>query len=554
MMETFSRLTGVRYPWNKYAQTTVADFIGGMENVTATTLVDWLPDSTAYLDRPWYQWALIPHELAHQWFGDLVTTENWANYWLNEGMAEFMPSQYWGAKLGERAEEDYYLSEYQQYLAADARRRMPLAAWNSNVVYPKGALVLSMLKKQLGAERFWASIKRFLTDHAYGNATSDDLRQAVLDATGESLGWFWSQWIYRAGFPAFAVTATYDSAGRALSLMVRQTQTDTATADSTGLRFETPAVFRAPIAIRVGTASGDTVVRAVIASREQTIRVEQLRAPPMMVVFDADNAVVKSLDFPQPTSWLAAQLERESNLWNRIWAIDQLRARRPDTSAAAALARAARRADYPLIRAQAAAALAGFASPVTLATLEDATRDTSAAVRKAAATALGTIGGDRAAGVLREVWTKDPSYETRAAALTGLARLDPTGARDQVLRGIETSSYRDVIQNAAIAAALQRPDDEIIAAIARRIGDQPVPAVALAVLSARGDSAALGAFTGGLDDDRAWVRSWALDAAEGQLDRDDAIAVLEAALPAVRKTTARAAIEAVVERLRKSKG
>ena len=98
MMETYSRLTGVPYPWNKYAQATVADFIGGMENVSATTLVDWLPDARAYRDRPWYRQSLIPHELAHQWFGDLVTAENWANYWLNEGMAEFMPGQYWGAK------------------------------------------------------------------------------------------------------------------------------------------------------------------------------------------------------------------------------------------------------------------------------------------------------------------------------------------------------------------------------------------------------------------------------------------------------------------------
>src|SRR5438132_10372056 len=73
MIEVYSRLTGVRYPWAKYAQTTVADFFGGMENVSATTLIDWLPDERAYLDRPWYQWILIPHELAHQWFGDYVT-------------------------------------------------------------------------------------------------------------------------------------------------------------------------------------------------------------------------------------------------------------------------------------------------------------------------------------------------------------------------------------------------------------------------------------------------------------------------------------------------
>ncbi len=150
MMEVYSRLTGVRYPWNKYAQTTVADFIGGMENVSATTLVDWVPDCRAYRDRPWYQHVLIPHELAHQWFGDLVTAENWSNYWLNEGFAQFMPGQYWAEKLGEAAEDDYYFTEYQEYLAKDTRRRVPLASYNSNNVYPKGALVLRMLKQQLG--------------------------------------------------------------------------------------------------------------------------------------------------------------------------------------------------------------------------------------------------------------------------------------------------------------------------------------------------------------------------------------------------------------------
>ena len=199
MIRVYARLTGVPFPWNKYAQVTVADFIGGMENVSATTLVDWLPDARAYRDRPWYRQSLIPHELAHQWFGNLVTAENWANYWLNEGMAEFMPGQYWGATLGRHAEEDYYLDEYQEYLLKDARRRTPLATWNSNNVYPKGALVLWMLQKQLGREPFWAAMNRYLTSHAYGNATSDDLRQAVLEATGQSLPWFWSQWIYQAG-------------------------------------------------------------------------------------------------------------------------------------------------------------------------------------------------------------------------------------------------------------------------------------------------------------------------------------------------------------------
>ncbi|MDE3052586.1 MAG: M1 family metallopeptidase, partial [Gemmatimonadota bacterium] len=211
MIDTYSRLTGVKYPWAKYAQTTVADFFGGMENVSATTLVDWLPDARAYQDRPWYEWLLIPHELAHQWFGDYVTTEDWANLWLNEGFAEFMPGQYWGEKLGAHAAQDYYLDEYHQYVATDARAPMALASYHSNNIYPKGALVLQMLEDYLGPTRFWASLHTYLTRHAFGNGTSDDLRQAILSATGENLDWFWSQWVYGAGYPKFTVTAAYDS-------------------------------------------------------------------------------------------------------------------------------------------------------------------------------------------------------------------------------------------------------------------------------------------------------------------------------------------------------
>jgi aminopeptidase N len=514
MMETYGRLTGVRYPWNKYAQTTVADFIGGMENVSASTLVDWLPDPRAYHDRPWYQHVLIPHELAHQWFGDLVTAENWANYWLNEGFAQFMPGQYWQAKLGDAAEDDYYFDEYQQYLAKDERRRTPLATYNSSVAYPKGALVLRMLKHQLGAERFWAAVRLYLTRHGGRTASSDDLRQAVLDATGASLGWFWSQWIYQAGHPEFAVTAHWDSAAAAVTLTVRQTQRDTATADSTGFRYTVPAAFRAPLAVRVGTKAGDVVKQVVIDRREQSVRLDGIASAPTMLVFDDDNAVLKTLDFEQPTPWLAALLARQPDLWNRSWAIGQLARRPADSLAARALAAAAEGADHPLTRSQAVAALGRFPAAVSRPPIAAALRDSSARVREAAATALGAAGGEGAAAIAAGIWRDDPSYEVRAAALAALARLDPHGSRGEIAAGIETPSYRDAIQTAAILAAMQRPDSGLVAAIERAAGGQELPSVALAVLAARGDPHARAAFARLLEDGRPWVREWARSAAE----------------------------------------
>jgi len=549
MMETYSRLTGVPYPWPKYAQVTVADFIGGMENVSATTLVDWLPDARAYRDRPWYRQSLIPHELAHQWFGDLVTAQDWGNYWLNEGMAEFMPGQYWGVKQGAHAEQDYYVAEYQQFLTVDARRRMPLATYSSNNVYPKGALVLEMLKTELGPERFWASIRRYLTRHAYGTATTDDLRQAVLDATGQNLGWFWAQWMYSSGFPEFEVTSAYDSTARALTLTVRQTQVDTATADSTGLRFAVPLAFRAPIAIRVATSRGDVVRRVMIDRREQVVRVDSLPDAPIMVAFDDENAVVKTLVFEQPTPWLAALLARHPHLWQRAWAVQQLARRASDPAAAAALATAARSADYFLTRAQAAEALGGFSTALALPALQGAARDTSAQVREAAVAALGRLGGEGALPTVQEAWRADSSDQVRAAALVALARIGAPDARAAVLRGLETPSYREAIQNAALTLSVQQADPEMVAAIGRAIGSQSLPAAALAALTARGDTTARALVRAGLDDRRPWVREWLLEAVEGQLEPAPALVLLREAEPSLTRPEARTAVAEAIGRL-----
>jgi len=519
LMEVYTRLTGVRYPWPRYSQATVTDFIGGMENVGATTLVDWLPDARAYQDRPWYQRSLIPHELAHQWFGNLVTTSNWVNYWLNEGLAEFMAGQYWATKLGRRDEEDYNLDEYRQFLELDARRRVPLAAYNSNIVYVKGALVLGMLKQQLGTERFWASINRYLTRHAFGNALSDDLRRSVLEATGRNLGWFWNQWVYQAGYPELVVSTAYDSLGGSLSLTVRQAQLDTATADSTGLRYSTPAVFRGQVSVRVATARGDVRTRVMLDQREQVLRIKGLRSAPTMVVFDEDNALLKKLTFEQPTAWLEMQLARDPNLWNRAWVIEQLARRTSDSVAAVALARAARSADYYRVRAEAAVALGRFEPRFGLSALEAATRDTSAAVRQAALAALGSLGGEKARELAAAAWEKDSSYQVRAQALGVLAGIDPAGSKSVVLAGLSTPSYRDVIQTAAIAAAARVADSAIVDGLEKVLGHQELAAKTLASRARDGDSQALSILVRHRDDKRAWVRRWVLDAIDQELGK-----------------------------------
>jgi aminopeptidase N len=550
MIDTYSRLTGIPYPWQKYAQTTVADFFGGMENVSATTLVDWLPDARAYQDRPWYQHILIPHELAHQWFGDYVTTENWANTWLNEGFAEFMPGQYWGHKLGAHAEQDYYADEYHQFLNIESRRPMPLASMGSNNIYPKGALVLEMLERYLGDDRFWAGVHHYLVDHAFGVATTDDLRQAFLDATGENLDWFWREWIYSAGYPSFTVTSRYDASARRVTLIARQTQRDTLRADSTGMRYVIPETFTMPVTVRIGTASGDVVRQAWIRQREDTIVVDGVSSEPTMVVFDDGNRMLKSLTFEQPTAWLATELRSDTDLWDREWALTELAKRPSDAAAARAVADALTGADYPYTRALAATAIDAFPAEIALPAIARALRDTSAQVRAAAAGALGGISNPEAVTLARTTWQRDSSYAVRAAGLTWIARLDPAGRRDVLRQGLTTPSYQDAIQNAALTTIARTNDTSMIADVQRVIGEQQLPARVLGAFAARGNQHALDVLTADLNDDRAWVRGWAL-AGFGSLAPAQRLTAFLAALPKLTHADTRAAVQRTIAALEK---
>jgi len=547
MIEAYSRMTGVPYPWPKYAQTTVADFFGGMENVTATTLVDWLPDGRAYLDDPWYLTDLIPHELAHQWFGDYVTQADWANLWLSEGFAEFMPGQYWERRRGEAAAAAYYLDEYDRFLQADADRRVPLAAPSSNVIYPKGALVLRMLQKLLGPERFWASVHRYLVDHAYSVATSEDLRRAILEATGENLEWFFDQWVYGAGYPEVSVRARWDSAGGREVLVVRQTQgADSARAAAT------PAAFRLPVRVRVETDSGPVTKDVVVAEAEDTVVVDGVGSRPLSVVFDDRDAVVETLDFPQPTSWLARETAGSGALWNRRWAAERLAGRTDEPAAGKALAGLLAGGAPPALRETAASALAGFPPGRALPALRAALSDTSSGVREAAATALGHVGGEEAVEAVRAAFEGDSSYRVRAAALEAAARADsthPARTRALLARGLDIPSYRDAIAHAAMVGIVARHDTTFLAELEARLHDDAVAAQALGVLGSTASPRALSLLAAHLGDGRR-TRENVLQAFTSTVRPALALHVLRSARAGLEDPEARRAVERSIGEIR----
>ena len=468
-----------------------------------------------------------------------------------------MSGQYWGERLGAHAEQDYYADEYRQYLQIDRQRPMPLASLGSNNIYPKGALVLRMLKGYLGTERFWASIHAYLTRNPLGTATSDDLRKAVLEATGENLDWFWDQWVYQAGYPKLDVSATYDTAKATLTLTVKQTQQDSLKPDSSGLKFTVPPVFRMPLTVRVGTQAGDVTQRVELNAREQTIAIPGVKSAPTMVVFDDGNHVLKNLTFEQPTAWLVTQLRRDADLWDREWVIEQLAHRTADTAAAAALAEAATHADYPLTRLQAVEALGDFPATIALATAEAAVRDTSAVVRGGAVQTLGKLGGAPALTLVRDALDHDSSYDVQAAALRALALADSTHAREVIAAGLTKPSYQDAIQTAALRAIAQRGDTSFIGALEGLLGVGRFPSHVLASLGARGNVHALDVLTQHLNDDRAAVRRWVLEGFRftlARLNHDVAVERLKGATGGITHPDTKRAATSLVEELQKPQG
>ena len=242
MMEVFNRLTGVKYPYEKYDQTTVQDFVaGGEENLNATTLaMNYYPDASSEEDfspsyaAPWQTAVnLVAHELAHQWFGDYVTCSDWCHAWVNEGWATYLQSLYIEQSRGAdemrwemRARESEYFDEDEsQYRRPIVEREY---VWPHDVfdhtTYRKGAAMLHELRFVLGDESFFKGVNGFLNAHAKGPADTDDFRKSMERASGVPLEEFFEQAFYRPGFPEFRVEYAWDDGAKTATLRVKQAQ------------------------------------------------------------------------------------------------------------------------------------------------------------------------------------------------------------------------------------------------------------------------------------------------------------------------------------------
>ncbi len=324
MMRLFSQKLNYEYPYDRYAQTIVASFIfGGMENITATTHADSEILSGNTKEAQVATENLISHELAHSWFGNLVTCKDWSELWLNEGFATFMEAVFREHEAGHDAYLEEMRSSASLYFLEDLlkyRRPIVYDRYGSAIdifdatVYKKGALVLHMLRETVGDEMFWKALHRYLEEYKYKPVGTRDLQRVFEETTAQRLDWFFDQWVYKAGYPELRVRSFYHQPTGKLTLEVTQTQTAEAM---------TPLVFRLPVEIELATSSGERTERIEITQRSQRFTFK-LDGKPLMIRFDKGERILKKVDFPQPAAMLKYQLTHSSDAIGRIEAAEAL--------------------------------------------------------------------------------------------------------------------------------------------------------------------------------------------------------------------------------------
>jgi aminopeptidase N len=450
MLEHFSNITGVEYPWDKYTQVCVEGFGGGMENTSATTLGPWtLHDERAHLDTS--SDGLVAHELAHQWFGDLVTCKDWAHTWLNEGFATYMEAVWSEHDLG-RDEYDYEIY-HDMKDALEGGKKAPVMDKRyddpddmfDDRAYPKGGSILHMLRHRVGDAKFWASLKRYLTEYAYQPVETSDLRQAFEAETGRSLERFFYDWTERAGAPSVNVSYDWVDEDKLAKVTVKQTQESEA--------------FHFPLEVEFHFDEGQpALLHGDVTEKEQRFYFP-LRKKPKMVLVDPRQAVLMELKEQKGRDLWKEQLTNGPHAIDRIRAAANLGESKNDKDTAV------------LGEALQAERFWGVGDEIAVAIGKaggDKARDVLLAglgvehpkIRREVVEQLGSFHRDeKVMEALRAIIAKgDASYRVEAEAVSSYAKLQPPDAGTVLPTLLDRPSHQEQIRSAALSGLGKQPD------------------------------------------------------------------------------------------------
>jgi aminopeptidase N len=475
MIEFFSEKFGYPYPYPKYAQVCVDDFIfGGMENTSTTLLTDrCLLDERAAIDNMRTE-SLVAHELAHQWFGDLVVIKHWSHAWIKEGMASYS-EVFWTADEYNADEAAYYLlSEARSYIAEDSSRyRRPIVTHvyreaielYDRHLYEKGACVYHMIRTELGDELFWKAIHTFVQDNAHNTVETVDLLRAIEKATGRNLLFLFDQYVFRGGHPDYKVAYAWDGDSNLAKVTVTQTQ---AKANTNGNNND---LFDLKIPIAFGYTQQESGVGGEVQLKPFTVRIHEreqsfyfpLEKKPQFISFDRGNNYLKTVALEYPIPELKAQLQYDPDPISRIYAAKAL-AKKGGLEAIKTLSEVLTKDSFWGVRAEVAKYLAQVKLDGVAEALIPGLQDEEADVRRAVVDALSQIKTPESYDAVKQLLEQgDASYYVEASAANALGKMVSTSLQDkeeEVLNLLTTvlkerAGWNEVVRSGAIGGLSQ---------------------------------------------------------------------------------------------------
>ncbi len=471
MIEFFSQEFGYKYPYPKYAQVCVSDFIfGGMENTSTTLLTDrCLLDEKAALDNRNSE-SLVAHELAHQWFGDLIVIKHWSHAWIKEGMASYSEVLWTANQYGQDDAAYYLLKEARSYIAEDkGRYRRPIV---TNIyreaielydrhLYEKGACVYHMIKTELGAELFTKAIHNFVQSNAHQTVETIDLLRAIEQATGRNLLFLFDQYVFRGGHPDYKVNYAWDGNSKLAKITVTQILAKNGkNGDVSKELFD----LQIPIAFGYMKAEKPELINFTVRVHEQ----EQtfyfpLSEKPKFISFDVGNNYLKTVKLEYPLAELKAQLQFDPDPISRIYAAEAL-VKKGGLEVVKVLSKALIDEPFWGVRVEVAKQLAKIKLDQVFDGLAVGLKDEDARVRRAVVEALIQIKTHESYKLLKSlVKNGDASYYVEAAAVSGIGDIAAANANSdekpieekaiKLLKWVlkEKKGWNEVVRSGAIS-------------------------------------------------------------------------------------------------------
>jgi aminopeptidase N len=470
MVDFFSRKFGYPYPYPKYAQVCVDDFIfGGMENTSTTLLTDrCLLDERASLDNMRTE-SLVAHELAHQWFGDLVVIKHWSHAWIKEGLASYAEVLWVEEEYSKEDGAYYLLGEARSYLDEDANRyRRPIV---TNVyreaielydrhLYEKGACVYHIIRTILGEELFDKAIHNFVNQNAHKTVETIDLLRAIEQSTGYNLMPIFDQYVFRGGHPDYKIAYNWDGDNNLAQLTVTQTNESD--------------LFDLKIPIGFGYGQEIQTLTLRIYQKEQSFYFP-LTQKPDFISFDVGNNFLKTVVLEYPLPELKNQLKQDPDPISRIYAAEAI-AKKGGLEALSALATALVEDPFWGVRLEVAKQLATIKLDQSVDALIKGLEDQKAQVRRAVIEGLSEIKTLESYNTLKTfLELGDPSYYNEAAAARGLGGMVAGNLKEkesEVIDLLKTiletrTGWNEIVRGGAIGGLSQLKTNPVAAQIIR---------------------------------------------------------------------------------------